>query len=419
MPNLLSSSTRVEVPYIAVKIGQYSFGVYNRSKSSVEVNGKYYSAIKVDYPNYIQSLSVQKVNGVLNTYTLTLDYPITEHDDPNLIDKVLSSVSRSRKIIFTYGDCALPTFMYRNEEAMITKVTSNVDVASNKISYVITAVSSTMGVQACISNYPRFPSKKPSERIIELLRDKSSGLQELFYGMHDVDKVQQLGLIPGDDLAVDILAKRDINVLDYLNYLVECMSNKNDKGNSIAKTVRYVLTLHDDTSGILDGPYFKINKVYNSVSANTSIDYYTVDIGYPNKDLVINFAINTNDTYAILYDYSKKLQFTDSVYRIGDSGEVEESYSPALTNSKELLVTTEAERTWWSQMTQYPIQATLTVKGLLRASMLMSYIRVNVFFYGKKHSSSGLYIITKQLDEINTSGYKTTLSLVRIKGDVD
>lgn len=56
--SLLSSTSRVEVPYIAVKIGNYSFGVYNRSRSSIEVNGKYYSAVKVTYPNYIQSLSV-------------------------------------------------------------------------------------------------------------------------------------------------------------------------------------------------------------------------------------------------------------------------------------------------------------------------------------------------------------------------
>lgn len=418
MPSLISSSTRVEVPYVAVKIGQYSFGVYNRSKSSVEVNGKYYSAVKVNYPNYVQSLQVQKVNGTLNTYTLTLDYPITEHDDPNLIDKILSSVSKSRKIIFTYGDCALPTFMYRNEEALMTKVTSNVDVVNSKISYTITAVSSSVGTQACISNYPKFSRKKPSDRIKELLRDKSSGLQELFYGMHDVDLVEQLGLIPGDDVEVSIPAKRDINLLDYLNFLVECMSSSNDSNSAIKKTVRYVLTVHDDTSEVLDGPYFKISKVYNSVQANTSIDYYTLDIGYPNKDLVTSFQVNDNEAYAILYDYSNKLKYTDSVYRIGDDGEVVQEYSPALTNSKELLVTTEADKTWWSQMTQYPIQASLTVKGLLRAAMLMSYIRVNVYFYGHKHHSSGVYIVTKQVDEINSSGYRTTLSLVRIQGDL-
>lgn len=412
--SLLSSTSRVEVPYVAVKIGDYSFGVYNRSKSSVQINGKYYSAVKVTYPNYVQSLQVQKINGVLNQYTLTLDYPITEQDDPNLIEKILSSVSSSRKIVFTYGDCALPSFMYRNEEAMITNVTSQVSLASSKITYTISAVSTAIQSQACIQNFPKYSKRKPSDLIKYLLRNKGFGLQEVFYGMHDMSQVLQLGLIPGDDLEVEIPAQRNISILDYIKFLVSCMRSQGDGKNSISKSARYVLSIHDDTTGILDGPYFKITKVATSSQISTSVDYYTIDIGYPNKDLVVDFQISNNEAYSILYEYSNKAQFQDSVYRIGDTGEVEEIYSPALTNSKQLMKTTEADRTWWSQMTQYPIQATLTIKGLLRAAVLMDYIRVNTYFYGHSHISSGLYIITKQVDDINSSGYKTTLSLLRV-----
>lgn len=414
--SLLSSTSRVEVPYIAVKIGNYSFGVYNRSRSSIEVNGKYYSAVKVTYPNYIQSLSVQKLNGVLNQYTLNLEYPITEKDDPNLIDKILSSVSKSRKIIFTYGDCALPAFMYRNEEAMITNVTSQLSMSGSKITYTISAISTAIQSQACIKNFPKYTRKKPSDLIKEILRRKDFGLQEVFYGMHDVEQVIQLGLIPGDDREVEIPAKRDIGVLDYIKFLVSCMSSQNDRNGQIKKSARYVLTIHDDTSNILSGPYFKITKVTTEAQDLTSVDYYTIDIGYPNKDLVTDFQVTNNEAYSILYEYSNKAQFSDSTYRIGDDGKVEEIYSPALTNSNLLMKTTEADRTWWSQMTQYPIQATLTIKGLLRAAVLMDYIRVNTYFYGHSHTSSGLYIITKQVDEINSSGYRTTLSLLRVGG---
>lgn len=47
----------------------------------------------------------------------------------------------------------------------------------------------------------------------------------------------------------------------------------------------------------------------------------------------------------------------------------------------------------------------------------MSNLRVNALFYGQKHSSSGLYVITKQVDTINASGYSTTLDLLRIGAD--
>lgn len=68
-------------------------------------------------------------------------------------------------------------------------------------------------------------------------------------------------------------------------------------------------------------------------------------------------------------------------------------------------------------MTQYPISASLTIKGLLRPAILMNYLKINTLFYGHKHISSGYYIITKQIDTIDTSGYKTNLSLTRIQGD--
>lgn len=415
--SLLLSSSLVEIPYIAVKIGDYSFGLYNKTKSSIEVNGKYYSAVKVNYPNYIKSLNVKKVNGALNTYNLVLEYPITDKDDPNLIDKILSTVSKDRQIIFMYGDCANPSFMYRNEVALITRVTSSVNVSSSAITYNITAVSSALGLQSNIKDFPGYSKEKPSNIIKQLLADKNYGLQKIFYGMHDIEKVNQLGLIPGDDKPVTIQAKKSISVLDYLNYLTACMSNVNDLTNTIDKNYRYVMTIHDDTSEVLDGPYFKISKIATTLTEGSSPEYYTIDIGYPNKDFVMDFNINNDQAYSILYDYSKKLNFTDYTYRVGDDGKIKELFSPPIANSKKFSEMTEVDKTWWSQVTQYPIQATLTIKGLLRAAVLMSYIRVNVYFYGKKHSSSGVYNISQQVDNITTSGYRTTLSLVKIQGD--
>ncbi len=73
--------------------------------------------------------------------------------------------------------------------------------------------------------------------------------------------------------------------------------------------------------------------------------------------------------------------------------------------------------TWWSNVTQYPISASITIKGLLRPATLMSYVRLNVLYYGIKHSHSGLYIVTQQIDTINEQGYRTQLSLTRVAGD--
>jgi hypothetical protein len=55
---------------------------------------------------------------------------------------------------------------------------------------------------------------------------------------------------------------------------------------------------------------------------------------------------------------------------------------------------------------------------LLRPAILMTHLRLNVIFPGgRKHISSGLYLVTQQKDSINSSGYRTTLQLVKINGD--
>lgn len=69
-------------------------------------------------------------------------------------------------------------------------------------------------------------------------------------------------------------------------------------------------------------------------------------------------------------------------------------------------------------MTQYPISCSVTLKGLLRPAILLTYVKLNVYFYGKKHIASGLYIVTRESDYIDESGSKTTLKLTRI-GSVD
>ena len=93
------------------------------------------------------------------------------------------------------------------------------------------------------------------------------------------------------------------------------------------------------------------------------------------------------------------------------------AYDPSISTSERLYMTTESDRSWWTQITQFPITATLTIKGLVRPAILMSYVKVNCLFYGARHMSSGTYIVTKHQDRIDSSGYKTTLTLLRIKGD--
>lgn len=394
--SLLSSPIYLQIPIIHVRIGNYMFGAYNKDAPG-------YSK----YPNYIQSLEVKKINGKVNTYTLVINYPINEYSDPNYFEKVFSSVSESREIEFTYGDASMPNYMYKKESAMIIKVKSAFQLESSCIVYTVSAVSNA--TLALTGTYPFIAEgmHKPSTLIYDLLyKEKRFDLKDIFKGMISEELVTKQNLIPTNDIDVLVEAKDNISPLDYLMYLVSMMT-------SDGKTF-YVITYEDDTSGELGGAYFRISEV------NTQIQHpeaYMLNIGYPQANYVYNFSVDNDESYSIYYDYQTKIHPQDYVTRINQNGDYERVHAAVISSNTPAHDTNQNEITWWSKVTEYPIKASITIKGLLRPAILMSYVRLNIFMYGNKHINSGLYIITKQVDTISSDGYKTLLNLTRIAGD--
>lgn len=420
--NLLSSQARVQVPWVKVTLGTYTFGIFDsktKAKGEKDQNG-FYSTYQVRYPNYIQSLQVTKINGQVNQYVLNIIYPITQFDDPNFFEKVFASVSNTRKIIFSYGDAAVPSYVYKNEEAIITKITQHFNLESSSISYQIEAVSgAALTADGTITELASGGAVKPSDKIKSLFKSNKS-LQDTFTGMRisDLDK-----LIASDDQPVVLDSKRNVSALDYIAYLASCMIPSGTKPG-LSKDI-YILTMHDDT--VLDptydpssfggrgGPYFKITKT--SYAAEHS-DAYELDIGYNTSTIVRNFNIEQNENFSLYYNYQNEIHSEDHVRRLNKQGEWETIYSPNYMVRANEFEASAKDMIWWTKATKYPITATITIQGLLRPATLMQYLRLNVIFPGgHKHLASGLYIVTKQIDSINSQGYTTQLALTRISGD--
>lgn len=408
--SLVSAQNYVESPFIIVEIGKYKFG-HCSDMSHKNIMG----TMNVVFPNFIQSLNIVKINGAVNTYTLRMDYAITQFDDPNMLDKVFSSVSKSRKLKLTYGDWNAPGFIYKEEEALITKVVSNVQFEQSKISYTVSCVSASMELSAGSFSFNARVAK-PSDVLFELLTNESYGLSKTFTGMAGMNRAALSNLIARDDKPVQLEAKQSVSVLEYMGYLVGCMVSSDDPGGPLKKA-NYYWSVYDDTTNKYGGTYFKVVKVSPDVQYNVSYDTYELDVGYPSGNFVSSFSLKSDNTWAILYDYASDIKQPQYQYSIDKNGNVASSLSPSVTSSSTHLKTTETDRTWWTQMTQFPISGSVTIKGLLRPTILMSYVKLNVFFYGRKHVSSGLYIITKHEDTIDFNGYKTTLSITRLSGD--
>lgn len=420
--SLLASNARIQVPWIKVTIGTYTFGVFSRTgKNEKDSNGNYYTTYNVQYPNFVRSLGITKINGQINQYELQLVYPVTQTSDPNFFEKVLSSVSKSRKIVFSYGDMSMPSYIYKNEEAIITKVKQNFNLqGGGEITYNISAVSSA-ALSAGGSWTFQGIKDRPSDVIKRILKDPKYGLRDLFHGMNasNIDY-----LIAGDDREVLISAKKNISAIDYLTYLVSCMIPQGFTTSQYSNTDIYILTMHDDTTydnkGFSDldinGPYFRVER--QSHKTNKS-DAFEIDLGFGNTGTIVTaFSVLDDEGYALLYDYNTQLDIDPYVQRIDSNGKLQTVWAPTITSKNDNFITRPEDITWWTKVTKYPIKASITVQGLLRPAILMSNVRLNVIYPGgRKHASSGLYLVTQQKDQIDSNGYRTTLSLTKIAGD--
>ena len=410
--NLLSFPTFVETPFIIAEIGGYTFGDHSIANCD--------GIISTTFPNYMNSLEVVKINGAVNTYTLTMVYQVSSGDDPNLLDKIFGSVANDRTIKINYGDWSAPNFIYKEETGIITNVRSNIDFSGSKITYTISFVSDGYQLKGNKQSFPKCTNVRPSTKIIEVLYNNNYKLLDIFKGMKDKNTILSKGFIPTNDRPVTIEAKNSIDPLAYINYLVSCMVSQTSPESANLGNSTYFLTVCDDVYDEFGGTYFKITEAPNlnsSIDINSS-DIFFLDVGYPGDNFVTQFSLKNDEEWGILYDYSDKIKNYNKIYRIDNKGNLITEDSPNILTTGENREVKEINRNWWTKVTQFPIEGTVTLKGLLRPAMLMTYVKINSYFYGQKHISSGLYIITKQVDRINASGYTTTLTLLRIDGDI-
>ena len=392
--NLFSLNNYVQAPVIVASFNGVTIGGYGNSADK--------------YPNYVNSLQVEKINGRINTYTLGLSHQIRYGEDPNLIDKLLGRAGYVNKLKLTYGDGSTGQY-YKEDEAIILDCKQSENVQANIINYTVTAKSASY----VIGNVNKdFPSQvgKPSTMIYDLLYSNSATSNELkksFPGMANRSIVAKSGLIPNADAPVQVGGMTG-NALQRLSQLVACMKNPTDP------TVIYTIAFYDDVDNKFGGSYFKIVpiKSFEKNDNNVAGTAYEVDIGYPSSN-VISFTLGNDYYWPIIHKFSN---IGESLYIIDNKGKLlQDKNVNNLYKSPEYLNRSVIDETWWKAVTNYPISANLKLTGLLKPSMLMEQIKINTLFYGKQDIASGLYSVIGQTDNIDSNGFFTSLSLLRVQ----
>ena len=119
-----------------------------------------------------------------------------------------------------------------------------------------------------------------------------------------------------------------------------------------------------------------------------------------------------NIYWPLVYEYNEKIPKYQ--YGIDDNGNVLSTKSNPLYSDNKYLNDSIINTNWWKSITEFPISAKITLKGLTVPVLLMTYIRINTMFYGQKDMASGLYVVTDQTDNLSANGYTTTLTLLRV-----
>jgi hypothetical protein len=346
-------------------------------------------------------------------------YQIASGDDPNLLEKVFGSISDTWKIKIAYGDMQYPENVYQQEDAVITKITSQVDVTSSKITYTISCVSDAVEIISALYDFPA-REDKPSNVIKSVLTSPAYGVNKVLKGMSSMGKVLAKGMIASDDARVKIPALMASTVFDYVNHCVNCMipASHNSAKDGIIAGAAYVARYVTSAENNNEGDCIKVDKV-QKCDSKQSLDTFEIDVGYPGNNYVVAFSLNNDQNWNILYKYSNEIPNSEYIYTIDNNGVAHSEYSPSIARSSNLKRTTAEDMTWWTKVTQFPVSCAITIKGLVKPAILMSYVKLNVLFYGRKHIASGLYVITKQEDKLDSNGYRTILTLLRVGEDTN
>lgn len=384
----LSMPHKIEVPFVKAVFGGVEFGLTDQKNPVTGVISS----------NFITSLVVEKYgSGAVNTYTLTMVFVITPEVDPNYIDRVISKAS-DRNITFTYGDLSQPEYSYKNEKAIITNIVPNVDYKNAKITYTITATSSTT-LNYTIKKTFSARVAQPSQVILEeVLYDTSNGILEILPGMLNKDEVLSKGWIPREDVPVQIAEKKNISPIDYILYLVSLMRGTSGE----FYTFRIFDTLNEQQI-----PHFEII----STTHKSSSQMMTIQIGFPGSIPVYDFSVNQDSSIALLVDYRDNLEsglFQDFSFN-GDLI-TKDYYTSQVNNGNP----SENAKNWWDKMVSFPLKASLTTQGLYVPADIVQSVYLDIVFFGRRYNHTGEYLIMEQKDQITAQGYRTTLSLLRI-----
>jgi hypothetical protein len=362
-------------------------------------------------PEYIMSLqNVRNGSGYANTFTLSIAYTplascLGSYTDADKIDKLLNSEDGNPTCTLRYGykypiELSSPTYSGR-----ILDYT--VDMRNGIIFYTITGYSSITDykeVKPTIS--PTDISSSSSERptnIVKIAFNKylaSSGYKFEFGANTE-----------NTDNQIEIQSSSGVSIFQYFNTVLGQAVYSGDSSDT-KDSERSIYTFRIDD----------INKkfiVYRiSVSANIDKNVKFV-FNWLSRDADLVISFQTEFKGAVLLAQKINTSYTNNnntrygIDQKGDNITADMKTHQKASGSSSSSDSAESRKTW-AQATLTSYKATLTTLGIPAQIDISTVVKVVPLVYGKAHHTQGNYMITSITDNIDTSGFNTTLEMFKL-----
>lgn len=359
--------------------------------------------------------------GSANQFSISIAYVPKPNQDPNLIDKALDGVTAKHlPCRLRYGYSGIKGYNLISQEYECEVLGYTVSLRDSIIYYNITGVSYAMTLREKRYNFPAIPNLNPISFIKVLFNgiSASSFVSSMikpvfdlkvsgdFYGDYKIEIADNASSYAEP---MEFNAVQDVTVFQYLDTLLLNIQDTDDP-NAI-----YWYSLSD----VRGKKTITIHRTTVQVTSSQYNDFKTLfvfDWGGNHQNNKTNNLVKAFETeFKGELNIATSDEIIETRYGIDSSGN-----DVQIEGLEELVVgdymkqdNTVTTRTWAKSL-DWAYNASMELEGIPADIPIGAVIEVNPMFYGQKHHTAGLYMITGAKCNITSGGFSTNLNLFKI-----
>lgn len=372
--------------------------------------------------NYFMSLeNVKNGSGQANSFTLNIAYVPEPGEDADFIDKAIAY--SNRECILQYGYGMGVEGLYTPEYKGLV-LDYEVGIRDGMLFYTITGYSSLVAITEETFDFPAINSssedggdsenRRPTKVVKAAFTDK---LEKYGY-IVDTSNESDLTDLPEDTIPEAL----GVTVFQYASSVLSYARDESQaelSSDDISKKIIYNYYIDDtkDSNGKTKITIFKTDP------SDTNKNDSKVVFNWMDKSnsIVIDFktefkgAVVIGRAYKDINNDSSNKKYSLDIY--GNKVESNNGNNDASTSGAVSEQDDATDLTTWAEATQYSYKATLVLLGVPCEIPIGMMIEILPLIYGKPHHTQGKYMVTKATDNLDSSGFITTLELVKLNAD--